>query len=251
MSIELPASFAPRINELVACLDRYDDPARVRSDSELVHLQREALSLCCSLLQSLNLDQLQEALQRLFGTGDESVRTQAAAILRTTDLYRLFEIMEDELLQRVGLNFAARERILALLSSVRYDAADQVTKLEPKAVVSSVAELRAWICNASSDELAKAEAAQEEAKMLERHTELVNGLGTFAIVVNAGAVFAAAASVLFLPVLSVAACAASAAAGAVAQRRKPGKSKPSPGEGGPGIVRVLPRPPKEGNWKLK
>jgi hypothetical protein len=249
MTIELPASFAPRLNNLVACLDRYDDPARVLSDSERVNLQREALSLCCSLLQSVNLDQLQEALQRLFGTGDDSARQQAAAILKTSDLYHLFEIMEGELLERVGLSFPTRERILALLSSVRYEAADQITQLEPKAVVLSTAELRTWVCDANSDELAKAEAAQEDAKMRERHSALVNGLGTFAIVVNAGAAFAAAASILFLPILSIGACAASAAAGAVAQRQKPGKAEPSPGAGGPGTLRV-PRPPEGGKWKV-
>jgi hypothetical protein len=249
MTIELPASFAPRVNSLVACLDRYDDPARALSDSERVNLQREALSLCCALLGSVNLDQLQETLQRLFAAGDESLRQQAAAILRTSDLYRLFEIMEGELLERVGLNFPTRERILALLSSVRYEAADQVTRLEPKEVVASIAELKTWICNASSDETAMAEAAQEDERMRERHTGLVNGLGTVAIVVNAGAVFAAAASVLFLPILSAGACAASAVAGAVAQRLKSGKSKPSPGAGGPGTLTV-PRPPKGGKWKV-
>lgn len=246
MSIELPAAFGQRINELIACLDRYDDPGRVLSDSERVNLQREALSLCCSLLGSLKLDHLQEQLQRLFSS--DEVRAQAAAILRTSDLYRLFEIVETELLERAGLNFAARERILALLSSVRYEAADQVTKLDPKAVTADVSELKAWICQASSDELLKAESEQEEAKMRERDTALVNGLGTVAIVVNAGALFASAVSLLFLPVMSAAACVASAAAGAVAQRQKAGKPKPSPG-GHPG-TRILPRPPP-GNWKVK
>jgi hypothetical protein len=247
MSIELPAAFGPRINQLVACLDRYDDPGRVLSNSERVNLQREAISLCCTLLTSLNLDQLQEQLQRLLN-GD-GARMQAAAILRASDLYRLFEIMEAELLERAGLNFAARERILALLSSVRYQAAEQVTNLDPKAVTTDVSELRAWTCQASSDELLKAESEQDEAKMHERHTALVHGLGTVAIVVNAGAAFATAASLLFLPVMSVAAFGASAAAGAVAHRQKARKPEASPG-GRPG-ARILPRPPEGKNLKVK
>jgi hypothetical protein len=248
VSIELPANFSQRINALVSCLDRYDDPARVLSDSERVNLQREALGLCCSLLQSVDLGQLQQELQRLLGAGDRSARQNASEMLRRSDLYGLFEIMERELLRRVGLSFPARERVLALLSSVRYEAADQVSKLEPVAVVGSVAELRTWICNASNDESAMAEADRDDRRTHERDTAIVNGLGTTAIVINAGAAFAAAASLLFLPTMSLAACAASAAAGAVAQRRKPGKPKPARGTGGSGILWPR-RPGKGGGWR--
>jgi hypothetical protein len=247
VSIELPANFSQRINSLVGCLDRYDDPARVLSDSERVNLQREALGLCCSLLGSVDLDQLQRDLQRLLGSGDESARQNASEILRKSDLYGLFEIMERELLRRVGLSFPAREGVLALLSSVRYEAADEISKLEPKAVVESVAGLKMWICNASNDESAMAEADRDDGRTRERDTAIVNSLGTTAIVINAGAAFAAAASLLFLPTMSLAACAASAAAGAVAQRRKPGKPKPVPGRGGSGILWPR-RPWKGGGW---
>ena len=89
-----------------------------------MNLQREALGLCCSLLQSVDLDELERELQRLLGAGDGSARQNASEILRRSDLYGLFEIMERELLRRVGLSFPAREGVLALLSSVRYEAAD-------------------------------------------------------------------------------------------------------------------------------
>ena len=114
-------------------------------------------------------------------------------------------------------------------------------------MVESVAGLKTWICNASNDESAMAEAARDDGRTRERDTAIVNSLGTTAIVINAGAAFAAAATLLFLPTMSLAACAASAAAGAVAQRRKPGKPKPAPGTGGSGRG-WLRGPRKGGGW---
>ena len=93
----------------------------VLSDSERVNLQREALGRRRSLLQSVDLDQLERELQRLLGAGDGSANRTHQRYSRRSDLYGLFEIMERELLRRVGLSFPAREGVLALLSSVRYE----------------------------------------------------------------------------------------------------------------------------------
>jgi hypothetical protein len=242
MSFELPASFGSRIDSLVSCLDRYESTV---SASEKDEVQIEALNICCSLLGSLNLDQLQEALQKILRT---LPREQAAEILRNSRLYGLFEIMEDELLQRAGIGFAARERVLALLSSVRYEAAHEAAHLEAKTIVASTAELRMWICKAKDDKLSTAEAAQDESEVNERHTRLVNTLGTVTWVINSVAGIAATASVLFLPVMSVAAVGASLVVGKVAESRKPKKAEreaPRAAPTGP----LVPRPPKGLNLK--
>jgi hypothetical protein len=244
MSFELPQGFGSRVDSLVYCLDRYNAAVSV---SEKSNVQREALGICCALLASLKLDQLEETLQRILST---LPREEAAEILRNSRLYGLFEIMEDELLQRAGLGFSARERILGLLSSVRYEAAHEAAGLEPKTIVASTAELKMWICKASDDHLSDAEAARDESEVNERHTRLVNTLGTVAWVVNSAAGIAATASVLFLPVMSVAAVGASLVVGKVAESRKPKKVDPeSPGH--PSRGPFVPPPPKGLNLKPK
>jgi hypothetical protein len=220
MSLDLPASFGPRVNSLVHCLDQYESAV---SASEKEGLQREALTICCNLLGSLDLNQLQDRLQGILTT---LPRDQVAKILEDTRLYDLFEIMEDELLHRAGIGFAARDRILAVLRSVRYEAAQEAAKLDAKEIVASTAELKMWICKAKDDKLSGAGSAQDESAANERDTRLVNSLGTVAWVVNSAAVIAAAASVLLLPVMSTAAVGASLVVGKVAESRKAKKIEP-------------------------
>jgi hypothetical protein len=237
MSLDLPASFGPRVNSLVHCLDRYESAV---SASEKEGLQREALSICCNLLGSLDLDQLQDRLQGILAT---LPRDQAAKILEDTRLYDLFEVMEDELLHRAGIGFAARDRILAVLRSVRYEAAHEAAKLDAKEIVASTAELKMWICKAKDDKLSSAGSAQDESAVNERDTRLVNSLGTVTWVVNSAAAVAVAASLLFLPVMSGAAVGASLIVGKVAESRKPRKVDPEAPRATPTGPRVEP-PPK-------
>jgi hypothetical protein len=236
MSIELPAIFGSSVDSLVACIIRYEASV---SETEKAGIQREALSTCCLLLSSLNLDQLYEAVRKVVST---MPRDQAAQILRDTRLYALFEIMEDELLQRAGIGFAARERILEVLSSVRYEAAEEATTLDAKAIVDGTAELRMWVCKAKDDILSSATAAEQDSAGNERHTKLVNSLGTVAWVVNSATAIAVTASVLALPVMSAAAVGASLVVGKVAESRKARKAEPEPPRTTPVGRRYLPPP---------
>jgi hypothetical protein len=107
-----------------------------------------------------------------------------------------------------------------LLAVLRLEAADDVAKLEAAQLTGAIDELRRWVCEYRERWMEAAVSAGDRADRNEAHTRLVNSLGTATIVTNTAVGLAGAASVLFLPVISVAACAASAAVGGIAARIK-------------------------------
>jgi hypothetical protein len=258
MSIELPASFGYRVSNLVLRLDQYE---AATSTAEREQLMREALTMACNAFADLDLKQLESDLATLLGPPDSVARINAAAILRRTDLYDLFERMEEQMLDRAGFTFPARDRILQLLAVLRLEAAEDVAQVEAQQLTGAIDELRRWVCEYRERWVEAAVDAGDRADRNEAHTRLINSLGTATIVTNTAVGLAGVASVLFLPVISAAACAASAALGGIAVRmkaRKPELAEPTAGgESGvalrwppdswdPARFRLKPRPRKPG-----
>ena len=256
MSIELPASFGYRVSNLVLRLDQYEVAT---SMAERQQLMREALGMACNAFADLDLKQIESDLASLLGPPDSPVRADAAAILRRTDLYDLFERLEEQMLDRAGFTFPARERILQLLAVLRLEAAEDLASVQPQQLTGAIDELRRWVCEYRERWVEGAVDASARENRNEAHTRLINSLGTATIVTNTAVGLAGAASVLFLPVVSVAACAASAALGGIAARMKPRSTEPadptSAGESGvalrwppdsydPRRFRLKPRPRK-------
>jgi hypothetical protein len=249
MSIELPPTFGYRVSNLTLTLDRYE--AEV-SESNKQGLMREALAMSCAMLSDLDLHRLEEDLGALLGSPGSKTRADAADILRRTDLYAFFELVEEQILDRAGVTFPARERVLDLLSQFRLEAAKDVEDVAPHDLTKAVGELRSWVCEFKERYVEAATTADERNQRAEAYTRVVNTLGTATIVVNTAVGFAGAASILFLPVISVAACAASAALGGIAARIKSAEQKPTGPypSGDPGIA-LRARWPKDRNrYKL-
>jgi len=218
MDFVLPEFFDTRVNNLVRCLDQYE---AATSDIERSQLQTEALTIACALLKSVNLKSLKQALKDLLDAQQGANRRSAKEILGNERLFKSLLAVEDRLMKTAGLNPAARDRILKLLVGVRAETVENVGQINVNNIVNDLSELGRLMCESKDKLILDNKKAEQARSKSNWHTRLVNVLGTVTILVDAGAAFASATTVVFAGLAPAAACAASAVLGGVAQSKKP------------------------------
>lgn len=218
MTFKLPQLFDARVNGLVLLLSQYES-ATTAAEKQI--RQAQAFAISCDLFTSIDFTALEETLTELFtGKQGEHLR-QAKEVLVDDHLFRTLMAVEAKLMKEAGLDVRARDRILALMNQVRSETIQKIGQLDVATVVSDFSEIGRLTCQ-SRDELAQVVRDAEQVRLQnKKHTRFVNILGSITILVDAGALFASATTVVFAGLAPAAACAASAVLGGVAQSKKP------------------------------
>lgn len=218
MTFKLPQLFDARVNGLVLLLSQYESATTA---AEKQDRQAQAFAIACELFTSVDFRALEETLIELFTDKQGEHLRQAKEILVNDHLFRTLLAVEANLMKKAGLDVKARERILASLNNVRAEAVQRIDGLDVAKVINDFSEIGRLTCQ-TKDELAQAVGRAEQVRAQnKRHTRFVNILGSITIVVDAGALFASATTVVFAGLAPAAACAASAVLGGVAQSKKP------------------------------